>query len=130
MQFHGVRCLKCATIQYPPQRICISCHARDEFETVRLADEPATLFTFSLDYIAGTIDVPLALTVIDFDIGGRAVVMMTDRRVEDVQIGKAVELTLRLSRSGAGIRSYYWKSMPVREVFAAHQQAEPALAAS
>jgi 3-hydroxy-3-methylglutaryl CoA synthase len=131
LQFHGVRCLKCSTIQYPPQRICISCKSKDDFETVRLADEPATIFTFSLDYIAGTMDIPLALTVIDFGIGGRAVVMMTDRRVEDVQIGEPVELSLRLSRSGAGIRSYYWKAVPLREKFAeAAPRAEPALAAS
>jgi 3-hydroxy-3-methylglutaryl CoA synthase len=118
LRFHGVKCRKCTTVQYPPQRICVSCGARDEFDTVRLVGEPAKLFTYSMDYIAGTIDVPLVLTVVDFDNGARAVLMMTDRDVDRIAIDMPLELSFRLARSGGGITNYYWKSQPVREAFA------------
>lgn len=117
LQFHGVRCQKCGTVQYPPQRICISCHGLDDFVAVRLADEHAKVFTYSMDYIAGTLDVPLVLCVIDFDLGGRAVLTMTDREIDHVGIDMPVELTFRLAPGGAGITNYYWKCMPLRESF-------------
>jgi 3-hydroxy-3-methylglutaryl CoA synthase len=117
LRFHGLRCRSCQTVMYPPQRICISCSKRDDFEPVRLVGEPAKLFTYSMDYIAGTTDVPLVLTVVDFDNGARAVLMMTDRDVDRLKVEMPVELTFRLARSGGGITNYYWKSMPVREAF-------------
>ncbi|MFN0145232.1 MAG: OB-fold domain-containing protein [Dehalococcoidia bacterium] len=119
LRFKGVRCTKCTTVMYPPQRICVECNARDQFAPVRLAGEPAKLFTYSMDYIAGSVDVPLVLTVVDFDNGARAVLMMTDRDVDRVAIDMPLELTFRLARSGGGITNYYWKAMPTRESFAA-----------
>lgn len=114
LRFHGVKCKNCATVMYPPQRICIECRAKDQFDSVRLAGQTAKLFTYSMDYIAGTADVPLVLTIVDFDMGGRAVLMMTDRDVNQVKIEMPLEVTFRLSRGGAGIKNYYWKCMPVR----------------
>lgn len=119
LRFKGVHCRRCDTVMYPPQRICISCNARDESDPVRLVGVPARLFTYSMDYIAGTVDVPLVLTVVDFENGARAVLMMTDRDIERVSIDMPLELTFRLARSGGGITNYYWKSMPSRESFGA-----------
>jgi uncharacterized OB-fold protein len=118
LRFKGVTCRKCGTTQYPPQRICVSCNARDESDPVRLAGGPAKLFTYSMDYIAGTVDVPLVLTVVDFDNGARAVLMMTDRDIPRIAIDMPVEITFRLARSGGGITNYYWKSMPARASYA------------
>jgi 3-hydroxy-3-methylglutaryl CoA synthase len=117
MRFHGVTCKKCAAVMYPPQRICVNCREVDQFEPAPLVGVPAKVFTYSMDYIAGTIDVPLVLSVIDFDNGARAVLMMTDRDVERVAIDLPVEMTFRIApRSGGGIRNYYWKAMPLREL--------------
>ena len=113
LQFHGVRCKACGTIQYPPQRICIECQKMDT-EPQPLADERARLFTYSMDYIAGTMDVPLVLCVIDFEIGARAVLMMTDREVEQIAIDMPLRLAFRQARSGGGIPNYYWKCLPER----------------
>ena len=103
---------------YPPQRICISCSSVDGFDKVRLVGEPAKLFTYSMDYIAGTADVPLVLTVVDFDSGARAILMMTDRDIDRIEIDMPLELGFRLAKSGGGITNYYWKSLPTREQFA------------
>jgi len=114
LRLHGARCLSCGCVQYPPQRVCVRCQSKDSFEAVRLSDRAAEVFTYSLDYVAGTVDVPLAITIINFEGGGRMMCMMTDREVDDVKIGMPVEMTFRKLHTVGGIHNYYWKSMPVR----------------
>ncbi len=113
-RLHGAKCLSCGLIQYPPQRICSRCHTKDQWETVRLSDKPGKIFTFSLDYLVGGVDSPLAITIINFEGGGRGMFTMTDREVEDVQCEKPVEMTFRKLRSSGGVHNYFWKAMPQR----------------
>ena len=49
IRFYGARCNKCGFVQYPPQRVCVSCQARDDSTPVRLSDQPAKVFTYSMD---------------------------------------------------------------------------------
>jgi 3-hydroxy-3-methylglutaryl CoA synthase len=114
LRLHGGRCLSCGYIQYPPQRVCVRCQSKDSFEAVRLSDRAAEVFTYSMDYVAGTVDVPLVITIINFDGGGRMMCMMTDREIDDIKIGMPVEMTFRKLHTVGGIHNYYWKSMPVR----------------
>jgi len=110
----GSRCLSCGYLQYPHQRVCVNCQGTDSFEPVRLSDRAAEVFTYSMDYVAGTVDIPLVVTVINFDGGGRMICMMTDRNIDEVKVGMPVEMTFRKLRTVGGIHNYYWKSMPVR----------------
>lgn len=32
LRLHGVKCRQCGTVQYPPQRVCIKCGAKDDFD--------------------------------------------------------------------------------------------------
>lgn len=73
-RLHGVKCKSCGLIQYPPQRVCSRCHTKDSWETVKLSDKKAKIFTFSMDYIAGTVDVPLVIVIVDFEGGGQGVI--------------------------------------------------------
>ena len=114
LRLHGGRCLSCGYVQYPPQRVCVRCQSKDSFEAVRLSDRAAEVFTYSMDYVAGTVDVPLVITIINFDGGGRMMCMMTDREIDDMKIGMPVEMTFRKLHTVGGIHNYYWKSMPVR----------------
>lgn len=113
-RLHGAKCLSCGLIQYPPQRICSKCHAKDQWETVRLADKKGKIFTFSLDYLMPGIDRPLAITIINFEGGGRGLFMMTDREIEDVACESPVEMSFRKLRSSGGVHNYYWKAIPER----------------
>ena len=81
---------------------------------MRLSDRLAEVFTYSMDYVAGTVDVPLVITIINFEGGGRMMCMMTDREIDDIKIGMPVEMTFRKLHTVGGIHNYYWKSMPVR----------------
>ena len=114
IRFYGAACNKCGFVQYPPQRVCVNCQARDDSTPVRLSDRPGTVFTYSMDYLAGTTDSPLVVTVVDFDGGGRALCMMTDRELGEVQVGMPVRMSFRKLRVVNGIHNYYWKAVPQR----------------
>lgn len=114
LRLYGGRCTACGRIAYPPQRICGFCKAEDKVEMVRLSDRRGEIYTYSLDYIAGTIDTPLAVTVVNFEGGGRMLAMMTDREVDDVKIGLPVEMSFRHLPTMGGIHNYYWKATPIR----------------
>lgn len=113
-KLHGYRCLNCGKIQYPQQRVCISCQSKDSFESVRLADKRASLFTFTVDFLNADPDPPSVMSVIDFEGGGRAYMMMTDRNPAEVKIGQEVEMTFRRMYEAEGFVNYYWKCRPIR----------------
>jgi hydroxymethylglutaryl-CoA synthase len=113
-RLYGYRCLSCGKVQYPQQRVCISCQAKDNFESVRLADKRAILFTFTVDFLNADPDPPTVMTIIDFDGGGRAYLQMTDRNPADVHIDQEVEMTFRRMYEAEGFTNYYWKCRPIR----------------
>jgi 3-hydroxy-3-methylglutaryl CoA synthase len=113
-RFRGKRCLNCNKIQYPAQRVCIGCQSKDNFESVKLADKPAKLFTFTLDFLNSDPDPPTVMSVVDFEGGGRAYLIMTDRTPSEVRIEQPVELTFRRLYEAEGFTNYYWKCRPKR----------------
>jgi hydroxymethylglutaryl-CoA synthase len=114
---HGVKCLNCGTVQYPPQRICTSCHAKDNFEPYSFADKKGKVFTFTLKHGA---DIPgfarpMVDTMVDFEGGGRAIFGMTDMIADRVKVGMEVEMSFRTLGAGGGIHNYFWRCLPPRE---------------
>ncbi len=112
----GVKCLKCGTVQYPPQRICTKCHTKDDFEPYSFADKKGKVFTFTLKY-GGDIPAfasPGVDTMADFEGGGRALFGMTDMIADKVKVGMDVEMSFRTLGVGGGIHNYYWRCMPSR----------------
>ena len=114
MRLTGTRCVRCGTPQYPPQRVCVTCHTKDEMEPYRFTDVPAKVFSFSHDYVMETLDTPVTVTFIDFDGGGRIMCDMTDRDPEEVAVGLPVEMTFRRLYFVNGVYNYWWKCQPVR----------------
>lgn len=109
---HGVKCKVCGTIQYPPQRVCIKCRAKDDFEEVRLCGRKGKLFSYSFEFIRG--NVPIGL--VDLEGGGRVFVDLTDVDPGELKIDLPVELTLRrlvIWREGS-MYGYFWKATPLR----------------
>jgi uncharacterized OB-fold protein len=114
IRLHGVKCKKCGMVQYPPQRICAGCHAKDQFESYRFSDKRAELFTYTTDYLTPTPDPPLVLAVVDFDGGGRIWVNITDKDEGELEIGMPLKMTFRRLFTADGIHDYFWKCAPVR----------------
>jgi hydroxymethylglutaryl-CoA synthase len=116
-RLYGVRCLTCGTLQFPPQRVCIHCRSKDNFESVRFAEKNGKVFTYTLKY-GGDIPPfarPMVDTMVDFDGGGRAHFGMTDMDVKNIQVGMNVEMSFRTLGIGGGIHNYYWRCMPSRD---------------
>lgn len=113
-RFYGYKCHGCDTLQYPRQRVCIRCRLKDSFDPVRLSDKRGKLFTFTHDFLNADPDPPTVMSVVDFDGGGRAYLMMTDRDPEHVHIDQDVEMTFRRLYDADGLYNYYWKCRPIR----------------
>jgi len=114
LNFHGSQCKNCGTVQVPPQRVCISCHAKDQSDEVRMSDKKGTVFTFSMDAVSSKVDSPVVIPIVDFEGGGRGEFYMTDRMPEEIKIGMSTEMTFRKLFFAEGIYHYNWKAMPVR----------------
>jgi 3-hydroxy-3-methylglutaryl CoA synthase len=112
---NGTRCQQCGTAQYPPQRVCMSCKAKDKMERYNFSQVPAKVTTFSHDYIMETLDSPVTTTVVDFEGGGRMICDMTDRDIKEVVVGMDLEMTFRKLYTVGGIHNYWWKCTPVRK---------------
>jgi 3-hydroxy-3-methylglutaryl CoA synthase len=116
IRFYGSRCKSCGTIQFPPQRACTKCHTIDKFERIRLSDQKAKLFTFTIDFVTDPIDKQMLVSVVDFDCGGRAVLIMSDRDLKKIKIGMPLEMSFRklFYNKEQGIHNYFWRSIPER----------------
>ena len=114
IRFYGVKCKNCGYPQYPPTRICTRCQTKDQFEPYRFSDKRATLFTYSSDYLGSTLDPPLVGAMVNFEGGGRAMLQMVDKDVNQLELGMPLELTFRKLYTIEGIHNYYWCCTPLR----------------
>ncbi len=114
IRLYGAKCESCGCIQYPPQRVCTKCHAKDKSSPFRFSDRKGEVYTFSMDYLGATLQPPLVIAVVNFDGGGRMLTQMTDRDPNQIKVGIQVEMTFRRLFTADGVHNYYWKSKPVR----------------
>lgn len=112
--FYGSKCLACGTPQFPKQRVCAECQAKDQMEDYRFVGRTAKIATYTLDYLAPTPAPPALIAVIDFEGGGRIMCEVTDCEPEEIEIGMEVELTFRRLYEAGGIHNYFWKARPKR----------------
>ncbi|MDY7019724.1 MAG: hydroxymethylglutaryl-CoA synthase [Chloroflexota bacterium] len=113
-RLHGQKCRRCGWVQFPRQRVCINCQAKDDFEDVSIADKKGNLFTFTHDERAMVPILPEIMCEIDFGDGLRLYCPMTDRDPEKVEIGMSVEMTFRNIHEGADAHNYFWVCRPIR----------------
>jgi len=114
IRLYAGKCKACGKVQYPPQRVCISCRSKDNFEHVRLSDKKGELFTFAMDYISSAQDIPMVVSVVNMEGGGRILNIMTDRVLDDLKVGMSVEMTFRKLYTVASMHHYFWKSTPCK----------------
>jgi hydroxymethylglutaryl-CoA synthase len=114
LALYGVKCKSCGTVQYPPQRVCIACHTKDNFEDYRFSDKRAKIFTYGIDYLTSSKDPPVVFAIVDFDGGGRMSCEVTDRDPSKIAIDMPVEMAFRRLYEAGGIYNYFWKARPIR----------------
>lgn len=116
LNLHGMKCNNCGQVQYPIQRVCYECGAKDNFEEIRLPKN-GKVFTFTLDHLVGGayLVTPVPRIIIDLEGGGKIFLEMTDCDPKEVKVDMPVELTFRWLHDSANFRHYYWKCRPIRE---------------
>jgi 3-hydroxy-3-methylglutaryl CoA synthase len=112
--FKGQKCNRCGGVQFPIQRVCERCFAKDDFELVRLSDRVGTVQTYTFDFFFPTPDPPTVVTVTEVD-GARIHLQLVNVRPEAVRIGLPVEFEFRRIHQGGGRPNYYWKGVPIPE---------------
>jgi 3-hydroxy-3-methylglutaryl CoA synthase len=106
---NGQKCRVCGMVQFPKQRVCSGCQARDSGEDYPLAGRTGKIFTFTHDYLVAAADPPTATAFIDFEDGGRIFCELTDTDSAAAAIGMPVEATFRLIHKSGGLPHYSWK---------------------
>jgi hydroxymethylglutaryl-CoA synthase len=115
LSLHGAKCRNCGEVQFPKQRICAYCGSKDNFEDVGFSDRKGSVFTYTIDNMAPSVNPPTVRCVVDFEGGGRMVCVMADCEPEKVAIDMPVEMIFRklLDVENAGLHSYFWKCKPL-----------------
>jgi hydroxymethylglutaryl-CoA synthase len=115
----GSQCKGCGEPQFPPQRICVNpkCGMVDESEPVVMSDKGGTVFSFTSDMLAASINPPAMYGAVNFNGGGRYVMDFTDCTIDDLAVGKEVEFSFRIKHRDDihDITNYFWKAVPVAE---------------
>jgi uncharacterized OB-fold protein len=101
-------------MQFPLQRVCFTCHARDDFDEVRLADRTGKVMSHTFDFFAGSPDPPLIVTMVEAEGGARLYLQMTDASPPEVKLDLPVEFTFRKVHEYGGTPNYFWKCTPIR----------------
>jgi 3-hydroxy-3-methylglutaryl CoA synthase len=112
--FKAQRCGKCGALQFPIQRVCESCFAKDDFELVRLSDRVGKVVTYTFDFFFPTPDPPTIVTITDVD-GARVHLQLAGVAAEDTEIGMPLEFTFRRIHQVGGRPNYYWKGVPLAD---------------
>ena len=111
LALYGCKCRRCGTPQFPPTRICVECGALDELEPYRFYGRKASIKTFTVDYLAESQDPPNVVAVVDFEGGGRFFTFLVDCDIDQIEVGKGVELSFRCVQTVDGIHTYFWKAV-------------------
>jgi hydroxymethylglutaryl-CoA synthase len=112
--FKGQKCNRCGGVQFPIQRLCERCFAKDDFELVRLSDRVGTVQTYTFDFFFPTPDPPTVVTVTEID-GARVHLQLVNVKPEQVRIGMPIEFEFRRVHVAGGRPNYYWKGAPLPE---------------
>ena len=115
LALYGSKCRKCRTEQFPIQRVCYVCLAKDDYDLIRLSDRNGKVFTYTKDNLFGSIDPPQVMAVVEMDGGSRLYLQMTDRDPDEVNLHLPIEMTFRRMNENSGFVNYFWKCRPVRE---------------
>jgi len=112
----GGKCKKCETVQFPPARICVNpkCRATDSQEDYPLADSPAKIASYTVDWLAYSPNPPLIFGMIEFEEGAKFMMQITGFDPNEVEFGIPVEMVFRIKSfdQERNFRSYFWKAAP------------------
>jgi hydroxymethylglutaryl-CoA synthase len=111
LSFVAQKCRRCGAVQFPHQRLCETCFAKDDFERHRLSDKVGRVLTYTFDFFSPTPDPPVVVTICEIE-GARVHLQAVNLRPEDVALDMPVEFEFRRIHQAGGRPNYYWKASP------------------
>jgi hydroxymethylglutaryl-CoA synthase len=111
LSFVAQKCRRCGAVQFPHQRLCETCFAKDDFERHRLSDKVGRVLTYTFDFFFPTPDPPVVVTICEIE-GARVHLQAVNLRPEDVALDMPVEFEFRRIHQAGGRPNYYWKASP------------------
>lgn len=120
IRLRGSRCKACEYVQFPAQRVCTHCRAKDQMEPYSFTGQTGKVFSYTLDYISPLVELPIATAEVDFEGGGRIQCYMTEVDVQKIEIGMPVQMTFRRHKLWEeiplrdGVYTYFWLAKPLR----------------
>ncbi len=119
MGLGGNKCIKCGTVQFPAQKVCVNqeCGAIGESEDYLFSDKKGHITSFTGDMLAASINPPAVYGEVAFEGGGKMMFDFTDCNLEKVKTGQAVSMSFRRKYydEKRDISGYFWKAVPVEE---------------
>jgi len=110
LRFHGSKCRRCDSIQYPIRRVCPRCFSKDDFETVRLSDQKAKVYLSTIDTLGYGAETSPMWTISDMPIGLRVKLQVADCDfIDEVPPSTELEPTFRKFQRQGDIPVYFWK---------------------
>ena len=113
LALHGTKCLHCGYPQYPAQRVCAKCQAKDQYENYKFSDKKGTVAAFTIDYLTTNREAPAVVGVVDFEGGGRMLCEVTECEPAQIKVGMPVEMCFRKIGLKGGFQNYFWKARPI-----------------
>jgi len=111
----GNKCRNCGTIQYPPQRVCVGCGKKDDFDDYSFIGRKGQVFTFATDRLSPSKNPPTMSAVVEFEGGGRMITELTDCEPDALKIGMPAEITFRKMNQSTEMIDYFWKARPLMD---------------
>jgi 3-hydroxy-3-methylglutaryl CoA synthase len=116
-RFHGGRCSKCGTLQFPRSAICVNpnCNAFHTQEPYSFAETTGRINSYTADRLTYSPDPPACYGMIQFEEGGRWMMDFTDVEETELEVGKPMRMMFRIKDIDRqrGFRRYFWKAAPI-----------------
>jgi 3-hydroxy-3-methylglutaryl CoA synthase len=114
----GGRCTETGTVQFPRTRLSVNPNKTtvDTQEPYKFAERPASVLTWSADFLTYAMSPPNHYGMMVFEGGGRIMMDITDVEQGDVETGMGVRLAFRVKETDdqRGFTRYFWKAVPAR----------------
>ncbi|SCW71937.1 3-hydroxy-3-methylglutaryl CoA synthase [Sphingobium faniae] len=116
--FVAGKCRTCETVQFPQLAYCVNpeCKApASQFAPEPLSDQPASVLTFTGDWLSYYPAPPLYVGFVQFDIGARLLMEIVDVGSEGLEVGTPLRMAYRIKEPDKvrGFNRYFWKATPL-----------------
>jgi uncharacterized OB-fold protein len=113
--FVGGKCPNCHAVQFPVLATCVNCGSMQKMTPVPLADEPAKVATYSVDWLQYYPAPPLIFGLMQFENGARLLMEIVDVNPKELSVGMPIRMVFRIKEmdNRRHYNRYFWKATPV-----------------